>query len=99
MIQLLQVPMQSVQNSLTQYGILGMFAFIMMWIIWYMEKLRKIREADIIVEKNELKARVLVLETRFSDYQLHDRKRMEDLIEKNIEVMEAVKTRLQSLKT
>jgi hypothetical protein len=82
-------------SQLLQYGVLGLFAVIMLAVIWYLEKQRRVREEDVKTEKNELKDRIAKLEQRFEDYQDTDRKRMEDLIGKNIEVMDEVRDLLK----
>jgi len=86
---LLQQAIQNVQANLFQYGILGLFCFLMLWVIWYLEKQRKGRE-----DKQE--QRLEKLEAKFDEYQKIDRIRMEDLIQKNIEVMDDVKQLLET---
>ncbi len=82
-------------NSLFQYGVLGLFAIILLWTVWYLEKQRKEREKDMIDERESLKQRIIVLENRFDEYQKVDRTRMENLIQANIEVMNDVKELLE----
>lgn len=86
---LLQQQIQNIQTNFFQYGILGLFCVIMLWVIWYLEKQRKTRE-----DKQE--SRLEKLELKFDEYQKIDRNRMEDLIQKNMEVMDDVKNLLEA---
>jgi hypothetical protein len=68
-------------NTLAQYGVLGLFAIIMLYVIWYQEKQRTKREA-------EIKALIDVLSAKLDKYQQVDRERMEKVIVENTEVMQ-----------
>lgn len=78
-------------NMLFQYGVLGLFALIMIAVIYYMEKQRTKREDDIKNEKQLVSDRLAKLEQRFQDYQDDDRKEMERTMHEMKEVMEANK--------
>lgn len=85
--------MKEAQDGLAQYGVLGLFTIIMLWVIWYFEKQRVAREKEVKAEKEELKERVAHLEERFENYQETDRTRLEALIEKNTDVLEKLVTK------
>ncbi len=85
-------------NQLLQYGVLGIFALLMIAIIWYLEKQRTKRDEESKSEKEKMLERMAVLETKIEDMQDDLIKKMESIIiensrvmSKNVEVMEEVK--------
>jgi hypothetical protein len=97
---LLQVnpPIEKGTNILFQYGVLGVFAVLMIAVLYYMETLRRKREEEIKGERKEYADRLAKLEQRFQDYQDEDRKEMEkmlaevkDVMESNVELMKEMK--------
>lgn len=87
-LQIQNVTEQSaIQTNFLQYGVLGVFTMLLLWAIIYYEKKRTARE-------KEQSERILSLEQRFDEYQKTDRVRMEDLIQKNIQVMNEVLKKL-----
>lgn len=85
-------------NQLFQYGVLGIFAILMISVIWYLEKQRTKRDDENKAEKAEMVKRMTVLETKLEEMQEDLIRKMESIIienskvmSKNIEVMEEVK--------
>lgn len=93
---LLQV--EQVSTTLSQYGILGLFAGLLILVVLYLEKHRKKVEEDSSRERDELRANAKHLEERFNEYQKVDRTVMQQLIQKNIDVMTAVERHLDKMK-
>jgi hypothetical protein len=83
-------------QQLMNYGVLGLFATLMIWVIWYLEKQRTRRESELLQRLAKMEVKMDIQQVEHDSFMKNEYVKSAQMNEKCLAVLEEVKDLLQN---
>ena len=83
-------------QELMNYGVLGLFASLMIWVIWYLEKQRRTREIELLTRIAKMEQKMDDQQNRHDEFLRNEFVNANAINEKCLKLMDEVKSMLSA---